>query len=87
MKAGIIRPSKSFWASALHMVPKEKSEELCVTRDYRALNSVTIPDQYPLPHVHDLAIKLHRQKVFFRLDIFRAHQQIPLDEMAFLRQQ
>lgn len=80
MQSGVIRPSKSSWASPLHMVPKEKPGEWRVTGDYRALNSVTIPDRYPLPHVHDLATKLHGSRVFSKLDLLRAYHQIPMNE-------
>jgi len=48
---GIVRPSKSCWASPLHIVPKGKEEwRLC--GDYRALNTRTIPNRYPVCHIH-----------------------------------
>ena len=38
------RPSKSSWASPLHMVPKPGEDE-------RLENARTVPDKYPVPHI------------------------------------
>ena len=72
---GIIRPSSSPWSSPLHMVPK-KTPQPC--GDYRALNNGTIPDRYPIPHIQDFTASLHGIKIFTKIDLVRAYNQIPV---------
>lgn len=79
MKIGVCRPSKSSYASPLHVVRKANNTwRPC--GDYRALNAQTVPDRYPLPHLQDLSNGLHGKQFFSKIDLARGYHQIPMEE-------
>jgi hypothetical protein len=45
---------------------------------YRALNGLTIPDRYPVRHIHDYSHQLSGCRFFSMIDMVRAYNQIPV---------
>lgn len=80
LKADIIEPSTSPWASPVVLV-KKKNGDFRFAVDYRRLNRVTRPMSFPLPRpddVYDTIGESHAQ-VFTVLDLASGFWQIPLD--------
>jgi len=77
---GIIRVSKSPWASPIHMVPKGNGWR--IVGDYRRLNNITKSDVYPMQNINGIAAFLHGSNVFSKIDLVRGYNQIPMAEDA-----
>ena len=68
LATGRIRPSKSPMAAPVFFI-KKKEGALRLVQDYRALNSMTIKNKYPLPLISELINKLRGAKYFTALDV------------------
>ena len=76
-KSGIIRRSKSPWASPLHVVAK-KDGTFRPCGDYRQLNTLTVMDAYPLPNIKDILHGLNNTTIYSTIDLHKAYHQIPV---------
>ena len=75
----ISKVTHSDWAAPIVAVPK-KDGKLRLCGDYKVtINPVLEVDQYPLPRPDDLFATLSGGKIFSKIDLSQAYQQMPLD--------
>jgi len=68
LRTGRIRPSKSPMAAPVFFI-KKKDGSLRLVQDYRALNSMTVKNKYPLPLISELVSQLRGARYFIKLDV------------------
>src|SRR5699024_8447811 len=91
LKLGVIRRSKSPFASPVVLVQKKQGDwRFCV--DFRRLNTNTKPDAQPIPIIKDLFNEIKDSKYFISLDLRAGYWQIPMADVdtpktAFITQQ
>jgi hypothetical protein len=84
LEKGFIYPSSSLWgAPVIFVLEKDGTQRLCV--DYRALNEVTIKNNYPLPRIDDLFDQLCGACVFSKIDFRSGYHQLKVRECDILK--
>ncbi len=77
---GWLRPSKSQAASPVMFASKNGGAKKRPCGDYRGLNSVTVPDRYPLPFAEQLLEATRGARRFTKLDLSKAFKQLRIAE-------
>ena len=62
------------------MIVQKKSEEICLCVDYRKLNSITIWDAFPMPHIDEALQVVHNCNVFTSFDLAQGYFQLAMAE-------
>ena len=77
LDAGVIRPSNSPWCNAVVLVrKKDGSLRFCI--DFRKLNSLTVKDSHPLPHICETLESLAGAAHYSTFDMNSGFWQVPM---------
>ena len=77
LDAGVIRPSNSPWCNAVVLVrKKDRSLRFCI--DFRKLNSLTVKDSHPLPHICEMLESLAGAAHYSTFDMNSGFWQVPM---------
>ena len=79
LKARIIRPSKSPYASQVVIVRK-KTGEICLCVDFRKLNAISIRDSFPLPRIEEALQAIQVAMWFTSFDLAQVYLQMAMEE-------
>ena len=76
LQKGLIEPSDAAFGAPVLFVPKGNGRGLRLCFDYRELNKICEGDEYPLPLIDGVLLRLAKAKRMTMLDIIRAFNRI-----------
>lgn len=84
VKEGTLEPVEvAEWAAPIVPVVKRNKSSIRICGDFcMTVNPVSKLDAYPIPKVEDLFAQLTKGKLFSKIDLTQAYQQLPLDERS-----
>ena len=80
VREGILVPSKSALSSPIVPVRKRGTNAIRLYIDYRRLNSITRPDPFQMPMIHDLLDNVAGETRLTKVDMNKGFYQVPLDK-------
>lgn len=79
LKLEVVEPAQSEWANPIVVVKKSNGKiRLCL--DARGLNSITVKDRYPLPHISRILSLIRASKYLTSIDLSDAFWQVSLEK-------
>ncbi|KEP45716.1 putative Transposon Tf2-1 polyprotein [Rhizoctonia solani 123E] len=78
LRLEVIEPAKSAWGFPVVVVYRNSKPRVCI--DYRRLNAVSIPDEYPLPKQTDILHALKGSQWLTTLDALAGFTQLSIRE-------
>lgn len=84
LRRQLIRPSRSLYSSPILLI-KKKDDTWRFYVDYRALNTVTIKDRFPLRTIDELLDDLGHSSWFSKMDLAQGFHQIHMVEHDILK--
>ena len=78
LRQGIIRPSKSPYATQVVIVRK-KTGEIQLFANYWKLNSIVVRDAFPLQHIDESLQAVHNCQWFTSFDLVQGYLQMPVE--------
>ncbi|QRW06065.1 Retrovirus-related Pol polyprotein from transposon [Ceratobasidium sp. AG-Ba] len=78
LRLDVITPSKSAWGFPVLIVYRNNKPRMCI--DYRRLNEVAVPDEFPLPKQTDILHALEGSQYLTTLDALAGFTQLSIKE-------
>uniref|UniRef100_A0A671WFH3 Gypsy retrotransposon integrase-like protein 1 n=1 Tax=Sparus aurata TaxID=8175 RepID=A0A671WFH3_SPAAU len=81
LENGLAKPSSSPWSSPCLLALKADGTPRFCT-DFQKVNSVTVPDSFPLPRMEDCIDSIGPASIITKLDLLKGYWQVPLTARA-----